>query len=67
MRLTLNGREREVPELANVEELIAHLGIHRMIVVEHNGEILKKGQFGAATLADGDQLEIVHMVGGGRG
>jgi sulfur carrier protein len=65
MRLTLNGKEREVPKLATVEELIRHLEIHRMIVVEHNGEIVPRETFSARAIQDGDALEIVHMVGGG--
>lgn len=65
MRLKLNGKEREVPELSTVEDLIQHLGIHRMIVVEHNGEILARDSYAGRQVAEGDVLEIVHMVGGG--
>ena len=65
MRLRLNGKDRDVEAVSTVEELITHLGIHRMIVVEHNGVILKKEEFPARSLREGDVLEIVHMVGGG--
>jgi len=65
VRLTLNGKERDVAGVSTVEELIASLGIHRMIVVEHNGVILQKEQYAGARLGEGDRLEIVHMVGGG--
>lgn len=65
MRLTLNGKEREAPELRTVEELIRHLEIHRMIVVEHNGEIVSRECYSERAIQDGDVLEIVHMVGGG--
>jgi thiamine biosynthesis protein ThiS len=65
MRLTINGKDREVPQLATLEDLIEHLGIHRMIAVARNGEILRKQDFGVTMLSDGDELEIVHMVGGG--
>jgi sulfur carrier protein len=65
MRLRLNGKDREVEAVSTVEELVAFLGIHRMIVVEHNGEILKKEEFPERRLREGDILEIVHMVGGG--
>lgn len=65
MRLKVNGKEREFENVGTVEELIANLGIHRMIVVEHNGTILKRDHYAAARLNDGDILEIVHMVGGG--
>ncbi len=65
MRLIINGKDREVPQLATLEDLIEHLGIHRMIAVARNGEILRKQDFAQTQLADGDELEIVHMVGGG--
>lgn len=65
MRLKVNGKEREFEELRTVEDLIVALGIHRMIVVEQNGTILKRDSFASAEIRDGDVLEIVHMVGGG--
>jgi thiamine biosynthesis protein ThiS len=65
MRLKLNGKEREVEGVETVEGLIASLGIHRMIVVEHNGVILRREQYAETRLSEGDALEIVHMVGGG--
>ena len=65
MRLKLNGKDREVPDLTSIDELIRHLGIHRMIVVEHNGEIIPRNSYASQPLAEGDTLEIVHMVGGG--
>lgn len=65
MRLQLNGKEREAGEVRTVEELIQSLGIHRMIVVEHNGVILDRAAYASTALQEGDMLEIVHMVGGG--
>lgn len=63
--MRVNGKERDVAAAATVEDLIASLGIHRMIVVEHNGTILRPEDYAQITLAEGDVLEIVHMVGGG--
>ena len=67
MRLQLNGKPREVDGVATVEELIESLAIHRMIVVEHNGRILRREEYAQSRLTDGDAIEIVHMVGGGVG
>ncbi len=66
MRLTINGTEREVPEVSTLAGLLEVLGVHRMVVVERNGRILRREAFAAEAVAEGDQLEIVHMVGGGR-
>lgn len=35
------------------------------VAVEHNGEIAPRSQLAEIALSDGDQLEIVHFVGGG--
>jgi sulfur carrier protein len=65
MRLMLNGKEREVGDVPTIEALIARLGIHRMIVVQHNGAILRREQYATQRLQDGDVVEILHFVGGG--
>ncbi len=65
MRLRVNGDELVVEGVATVEEYLTQLGVHRMIVVEHNGEIIRKERYAETPLKDGDSLEIVHMVGGG--
>ena len=35
------------------------------IAVERNGEIIPRARYAEATLADGDQVEVVCFVGGG--
>lgn len=65
MRLMLNGSEREVPDVPSVDALIEHLKIHRMIVVQLNGDILRRENYALTPLKDGDVVEIVHMVPGG--
>jgi sulfur carrier protein len=62
----LNGETREVPEGLSVEELLLHLELHpKLVVVEHNGDILRRDGYAAAPVRDGDNLELVHFVGGG--
>jgi thiamine biosynthesis protein ThiS len=36
------------------------------VAIEHNGNIVPRAEWTDARLADGDRLEIVHFVGGGR-
>ena len=36
------------------------------VAIEHNGNIVPRGEWANTSLADGDRLEIVHFVGGGR-
>jgi thiamine biosynthesis protein ThiS len=66
LRLILNGDPRVVPGPATVADLLTHLGLDpRMIVVELNREIIRRPRLGEVTLKEGDQVELVHFVGGG--
>ena len=65
MKIRLNGTEREV-RAATVADMIAELQLPtERIAVERNKLIVKKADWSATGLADGDQIEIVHFVGGG--
>jgi thiamine biosynthesis protein ThiS len=62
----INGDAREVPAGLTMAALLAHLELHpRMVVVEHNGHILRREQLDEVAVNEGDQLELVHFVGGG--
>ena len=66
LRITLNGKEREVHHPLTVRALLEtlHLGDER-VAVEHNGLILSTGEFSSISLSDGDVVEVVRFVGGG--
>jgi thiamine biosynthesis protein ThiS len=62
----VNGDARAVPAGLSVAGLLEHLGLSpRMVVVEHNGDILRRDALAAALVREGDRLELVHFVGGG--
>jgi thiamine biosynthesis protein ThiS len=62
----VNGDTREIPAGLTVAGLLAHLDLSpRMVVVEHNGDILRRDALADAAVTEGDQLELVHFVGGG--
>jgi thiamine biosynthesis protein ThiS len=62
----INGGLRDVPARLTVAELLGHLDLHpRMVVVERNGEILRRDALDATPVDAGDSLELVHFVGGG--
>ena len=65
MNLMINGTSRQ-SEAPHVLALLASLGIDpRAIVVEHNGQVLRREQLESTLLIDGDRLELVRFVGGG--
>jgi sulfur carrier protein len=64
--IRVNGDEREVQAGLSVAGLLEHLGLHpRMVVVERNGDILRRDAVDAARVEPGDVYELVHFVGGG--
>jgi len=66
VRVTINGDPRDVPEGTTVAGLIHHLQLNeRRIAVELNRDIILREHYTARLLADGDEVEIVHFVGGG--
>jgi len=66
MTVTVNGEPREIAPGTTVSGLLDGLGLHpRLIVVEHNREILDRTTFDATEVRAGDIIELVHFVGGG--
>lgn len=66
VRISVNGEARDVAGGLSVERFLEQLGLHpRMVVVEHNREILDRARYAATEVRAGDNLELVHFVGGG--
>ena len=64
--INVNGEKRETHAGRTIEDLLGELGLHpRLIVVEHNREILDRSAFDATVVHAGDSIELVHFVGGG--
>ena len=64
--IRLNGKEREVAADITVSDLLDELDlVPGMVVVERNREILARDSYAAVRLSEGDQVELVHFVGGG--
>ena len=66
MEVMVNGEQRELPEAMTVSQLLERLQISpERVVVEVNVAILKRVQHATTLLQEGDQVEIIHFVGGG--
>ena len=66
MQLTINGEARIFEALGDIAALVAALGLDvRKVAVERNLEIVPRSLYAATPLADGDRIEIVHIIGGG--
>ena len=62
----MNGKERVVEGTETLGDYLRQLGINPLAcAVERNGVVVKRADFDATALAEGDRLEIVRMMGGG--
>jgi thiazole synthase len=65
--LMLNGEPRRFASGGSVADLVRDIGLDpAKVAVERNLEIVPRSTLAQVILADGDQLEIVHFVGGGQ-
>lgn len=68
MIVIVNGEETELADGLFIKDLVERLGLQpARLAVEVNRKIIRKAEWGSTSLSDGDKVEIVHFVGGGRG
>lgn len=66
MHIQLNGESFELPDGETVAALLARLDLGgRRVAVELNLDIVPRSQHDATALREGDQVEVVHAIGGG--
>jgi sulfur carrier protein len=70
MKLYINGEERQFETTADPCTLAVLVESHGMksdrVAVELNREIVPRNRWAETRLNEGDRLEIVHFVGGGK-
>jgi thiazole synthase len=66
MKLQINGEPRDFDFPLSLSALVQQLGMKQdRVAIERNRDIVPRGKWDEIQLVDGDQLEIVHFVGGG--
>ena len=66
VEITLNGEKRTLAEALTLAAVIESLELgERRIAVVRNGDVIRREDYASTLLADGDMVDIVHMVGGG--
>ncbi|WP_312904516.1 sulfur carrier protein ThiS [Stutzerimonas nitrititolerans] len=66
MHIQLNGERYELPDGQSVADLLQRLELTgRRLAVELNQDIVPRSQHAAILLGEGDQVEVVHAIGGG--
>ena len=70
MNLTVNGKPTTIDgrESLNITALLNELKVAQpdYVTVELNGDILERENFGSTTVSDGDAVEFLYFMGGGR-
>lgn len=66
LSVSVNGEHRRLQPGTTIARLITELGLDPLrVAVERNLAIVPRSQFATAPVEDGDDYEIVHIVGGG--
>ncbi len=70
MDLIINAQPKQMDDLpdgSTVADLVQALAMQAdRVALECNGNIIPRAQWAETRLHDGDRLEVVHFVGGGR-
>lgn len=66
MQIVVNGSQREVEPESTIADLVASFNLQpKFVAVEVNCDLVPRRQFDQTRLNEGDQVEIVTLVGGG--
>ncbi|MCK5381452.1 MAG: sulfur carrier protein ThiS [Candidatus Latescibacteria bacterium] len=66
MKVLINGKEEHLKDGMSVGVLLVERKIRReVVVIELNGNILKREDYDSVLLKDGDSVELVYYMGGG--
>lgn len=69
MKLVINGKDEELAgiESITVIDLLTRNDVNpEMVSVEVNDSVLKKEEFTTTLLKDGDRVEFLYFMGGGK-
>jgi len=66
LAIRVNGEPRRVPGGVSIAQMLGELGLDPVrVAVERNLEVVPRSTLADVPVADGDEYEIVHFVGGG--
>ena len=66
MNIQLNGESQNIPDNSTAQSLVDFLDLSgKRLAMEVNREIVPRSAYADTLLHEGDQIEIVHAIGGG--
>lgn len=68
MKITVSGEKKEVTDGLTVSALIEHEQVEtpQYVTVSVNEEFIDQGEFETTVLKEGDEVEFLYFMGGGR-
>ncbi len=69
MQIVVNGSAENVPDPAlTIAELLQRSGVEspEMVSVQLNGEFVDRQDYGNKSVMDGDEVDFLYFMGGGR-
>lgn len=65
MQIILNGNPHKLDKTTTVADLLVEFDLNGRLAVEINQQIIPRSMFKERKLNPGDNVEIVHAIGGG--
>ncbi|MCX6279739.1 MAG: sulfur carrier protein ThiS [Bacteroidetes bacterium] len=67
MKIILNNNQEEFNgDILSVSELLTLKNFtFKMLVIKINGRLIKKPEYNSATIIDGDEVHVLHLISGG--
>jgi sulfur carrier protein len=66
LRIQVNGELLEVDDESSLSKLVSVLNLKpEQVAIELNQQVVRRAEWENTLLHEGDQVEIVHFVGGG--
>ncbi len=68
MKIVVAGKTKEVADIITVEQLIVQEKVEtpEYVTVSINDEFIDRGEFASRALTEGDNVEFLYFMGGGR-
>jgi len=66
IKIKLNGKESQVQADQTLQDLLGEMKIApQMVACEVNQKIIKRAEYPKTLIHEGDNIEIIQMIGGG--
>ena len=66
IQVDVNGTPLQIPQGSTLDQLLLTLELsQKRLAIELNLDVIPRSQYSSQQLQQGDQIEVVHAIGGG--